>query len=125
MGRWVLPSPSPYASLTPMSRRPQPARRRELPPISPLPVLSAHELRSVRLSLGFTQGGFAAAVGACRRSLQYWEQGVNPVPAMLTLAVRALSFRAVQRRSVARSRKLKRQLAESLRLSPPVKEKFY
>lgn len=99
--------------------------RRELSHCYTLSPLTAHELRRVRLSLGYSQPAFAAAVGACRRSLQYWEQGVNPVPAMLTLAVRALSFRAVQRRSIARKRKLQRLLAESLRLRPPVKHLFY
>ena len=98
---------------------------RELSHRYTLSPLSANEVRRIRLSLGFTQGGFARVVGVTKRSLQHWEYGTRPVPAMLTLAVRALSFRAVQRRSIARKRKLKRQLAESLRLSPPVKEKFY
>lgn len=108
-----------------MKRATTSPRRRELPPISPLPVLSANEVRRIRLSLGFTQGGFARVVGVTKRSLQHWEYGTRPVPAMLTLALRALTHRDLHRRAMAKRRKLERQLAESLRLRPPVKHLFY
>ncbi len=82
-------------------------------------------LREFRADLGCTQEQLALALGVSHRGYQNWEEGQFQAPGLLTLALRQLSFKRVQQRSVARKRKRDRLLAESLQHAPPVDEKYF
>ena len=77
------------------------------------------------MGLGLTQVALASELGVSELSVWKWEHGRCGAPSLLTLALAYLQRRRVQRKSVAKRRKREKLLAESLRLRPPVKHKFY
>lgn len=50
-------------------------------------LVSPDDLRAFRRDQGWTQVVFADRLGVSKRTVQAWERGTRPAPAMLTLAL--------------------------------------
>ncbi len=108
-----------------MKRATTSPRRREHSLHQPPKRTSVADLRLVGRELDCTHRELATLLGISLASLEHWLSGRTPVPLPMTLALRALTHRDLHRRAMAKRRKRQKQLAESLRLRPPVKHLFY